>query len=75
MFGVPLETAIERSKLGSDNIELPIVFRQCIDFIEDKGERPWDTLGTHITKHSRHTHPSTRHTHPPLDRYTHHQAL
>lgn len=36
VFGVPLETAIERSKLGSDNIELPIVFRQCIDFIEDK---------------------------------------
>eukprot|EP00731_Ephydatia_muelleri_P029195 Em0020g839a len=32
---VPLETAIERSRLGSDGIELPTVFRQCIDFIED----------------------------------------
>ncbi|KAL5473299.1 hypothetical protein EMCRGX_G027768 [Ephydatia muelleri] len=35
VFGVPLETAIERSRLGSDGIELPTVFRQCIDFIED----------------------------------------
>ena len=42
MFGVPLETAIERSRLGSDGIELPTVFRQCIDFIEDNGERSLD---------------------------------
>ena len=37
MFGVPLEVAVQRS-IVVDGIELPTVFRQCIDFLEENGE-------------------------------------
>lgn len=39
VFGAPLEVAIQRSTLGTDQLELPTVFRQCIDFLEENGER------------------------------------
>jgi RalA-binding protein 1 len=35
MFGVSLQTAVYRSQLGSDGIELPTIFRQCIDYLEE----------------------------------------
>ncbi|KAL7059325.1 hypothetical protein AAHC03_013989 [Spirometra sp. Aus1] len=36
VFGVPLETAIDRSP-SHDGVHLPAFFRQCIDFIEEYG--------------------------------------
>ncbi|VDN37571.1 unnamed protein product [Dibothriocephalus latus] len=36
VFGVPLETAIERSP-SHDGVYLPAFFRQCVDFIEEYG--------------------------------------
>lgn len=35
IFGSPLEVAIQRSLLGTDGIELPTVFRECISFLEE----------------------------------------
>jgi hypothetical protein len=37
VFGATLEVAVQRSPLGTDHIELPTVFRQCIDFLEEHG--------------------------------------
>ncbi len=37
VFGAPLEAAIQRSCLGTDGIELPTVFRECISYLEDNG--------------------------------------
>ena len=37
VFGVNLQTAVYRSELGADGIELPTVFRQCIDYLEENG--------------------------------------
>ena len=37
MFGVTLQTAVYRSELGNDGVELPTVFRQCIDYLEENG--------------------------------------
>jgi hypothetical protein len=37
VFGVTVEVAIQRSTLGTDQLELPTVFRQCIDFLEEHG--------------------------------------
>ena len=37
VFGVPLEKAVERSGF-QDKIELPRVVRECIIYIEEKGE-------------------------------------
>lgn len=36
VFGVPLAVAVERSKCH-DGIELPAIFRECIDYIEEHG--------------------------------------
>eukprot|EP00118_Oscarella_pearsei_P006277 m.28454 g.28454 ORF g.28454 m.28454 type:complete len:522 (+) comp30794_c0_seq5:206-1771(+) len=36
VFGVPINLAVERSRL-CHGIELPTVFRKCIDFIEENG--------------------------------------
>ena len=36
VFGVPVDVAVQRSILV-DGIELPTVFRQCIDFLEERG--------------------------------------
>ena len=36
MFGVPLELAVARSKCH-DGIKLPVLVRECIDFIEENG--------------------------------------
>ncbi|XP_036366944.1 ralA-binding protein 1-like [Octopus sinensis] len=36
VFGVPLTLAVERSKCH-DGIELPAIFRECIDYIEEHG--------------------------------------
>ena len=41
VFGAPLEVAIQRSTLGTDQLELPTVFRQCIDYLEENGK--WST--------------------------------
>ena len=38
VFGVTLELAIQRSLLGTDGIELPTVFRLCIDYLEENGK-------------------------------------
>ena len=38
VFGVPLATAVERSKCH-DGLQLPVVFRECIDYIEEFGEQ------------------------------------
>ena len=38
VFGVSLETAVQRSQLGTDGVELPTVFREFIDFLEEHGE-------------------------------------
>lgn len=37
VFGVPLAVAVERSKCH-DGIELPAIFRECIDHIEEHGK-------------------------------------
>ena len=37
VFGVPLETAIQRSLIATDSIELPTIFRLCIDYLEENG--------------------------------------
>ncbi|GFT16991.1 ralA-binding protein 1-A [Nephila pilipes] len=36
IFGVPLHVAVEKSK-SHDGIELPVVVRECIDYIEEHG--------------------------------------
>ncbi|KAF8790796.1 ralA-binding protein 1-like [Argiope bruennichi] len=36
IFGVPLAVAVERSK-SHDGIELPVIVRECIDYIEEHG--------------------------------------
>ena len=36
VFGVPVDVAVQRSILV-DGVELPTVFRQCIDFLEERG--------------------------------------
>ena len=36
IFGVPLEVAVERNRCH-DGIPLPMVVRQCIDYIEEHG--------------------------------------
>lgn len=36
VFGVPLTTAIERNR-SHDGIQLPALFRECIDYIEEHG--------------------------------------
>lgn len=38
VFGAPLEVAVQRSTLGTDGLELPTAFRQCIDFLEEHGK-------------------------------------
>ena len=38
VFGVSLQTAVYRSQLGTDGIELPTVFRECIDYLEENGK-------------------------------------
>ena len=40
IFGVTLETAIQRSLLGTDGIELPTVFRECISYLEGHCKYP-----------------------------------
>ena len=37
IFGVPIATAVDRSKCH-DGIQLPVIFRECIDFIEEFGK-------------------------------------
>ena len=37
VFGATLDVAVQRSTLGTDQLELPTVFRQCIDFLEEHG--------------------------------------
>ena len=41
VFGVTMEMAIQRSQIAADGIELPTVFRECIDFLEENGEWVW----------------------------------
>ena len=36
VFGVPLALAVERSRCH-DGIKLPVVVRECIDYIEENG--------------------------------------
>lgn len=36
IFGVPLDLAVERSRCH-DGIDLPVVVRHCIDYMEDQG--------------------------------------
>lgn len=36
IFGVPLHIAVERSK-SHDGIEIPVIVRECIDYIEEHG--------------------------------------
>ncbi|KAL3887084.1 hypothetical protein ACJMK2_027040 [Sinanodonta woodiana] len=36
IFGVPLSVAVERNR-SHDGIELPAIFRECIDYIEEHG--------------------------------------
>ena len=47
VFGVTVEVAVQRSTLGTDQLELPTVFRQCIDFLEEHG-----TLTTSTRTHT-----------------------
>ena len=37
IFGVPLHTAVERSKCH-DGVEIPLVVRDCIDLVQEIGE-------------------------------------
>lgn len=37
VFGVPLSVAVERS-MCHDGIELPVIVRECIDFVEENGK-------------------------------------
>ncbi len=36
IFGVPLAVAVERSR-AHDGIQLPLIFRECVDYIEEFG--------------------------------------
>lgn len=36
IFGVPLQIAVERSK-SHDGIDIPVIVRECIDYIEEHG--------------------------------------
>ena len=38
VFGATLEVAVQRSTIATDQLELPTVFRQCIDFLEEHGK-------------------------------------
>jgi len=40
VFGVPLIVAVERSPCH-DGIQLPIVVRECIDYVEEFGMSRW----------------------------------
>ena len=42
VFGIPLSVAVERNKCH-DGIQLPILFQECVDYIEEHGK---------ITRHS-----------------------
>ena len=54
VFGVNLQTAVYRSLLGADDIQLPTVFRECIDYLEENGEvvlykeKQWDMLSIRV---------------------------
>ena len=37
VFGIPLTLAIERNR-SHDGIQLPALFRECIDYIEEHGK-------------------------------------
>lgn len=37
MFGVALEVAVARSRCH-DGVQLPLVVRECLDFVEECGE-------------------------------------
>lgn len=36
IFGIPLHVAVDRNKIH-DGIELPVIVRECIDYIEEHG--------------------------------------
>jgi len=36
IFGVPLAVAVDRNK-SHDGIQLPVIFRECVDYIEEFG--------------------------------------
>ena len=40
VFGVALVTALEHSR-SHDGIQLPAIFRECIDYIEEHGALSW----------------------------------
>ena len=42
VFGIPLSVAVVRNKCH-DEIQLPVMFRECVDYIEEPGK---------ITRHS-----------------------
>jgi hypothetical protein len=52
VFGVTLELAIQRSLIGTDGIELPTVFRLCIDYLEENGKSQ-HTNCVHVTATSK----------------------
>ena len=37
VFGVPLSVAVDRNKCH-DGIQLPALFRECLDYIEEHGK-------------------------------------
>lgn len=37
VFGIPLTLAIERNR-SHDGVQLPALFRECIDYIEEHGK-------------------------------------
>ena len=37
VFGIPLSVAVERNK-RHDGIQLPVLFRECVDYIEEHGK-------------------------------------
>lgn len=39
VFGVALPVAVERTP-SHDGVKLPVVVRECIDYIEEHGESP-----------------------------------
>lgn len=51
VFGVSLETAVQRSQLGTDGVELPTVFREFIDFLEEHGESDCLSILSHSSGH------------------------
>ena len=53
VFGIPLSVAVERNKCH-DGIQLPALFRECVDYIEEHGKNLlFIYVSSYLTKYSK----------------------